>query len=55
MKDIEPVVYERARRAVPKDPVGVKGEGAIAFGGGAVWGSGNRGLIEESDPIVLRD
>lgn len=55
MKDIEPVVYERARRAVPKDPVGVKGEGAIAFGGGAVWGSANRGLVEESDPIVLRD
>lgn len=55
MKDIEPVVYERARKALPKDPVGVKGEGAIAFGGGAVWGSANRGLVEESDPIVLRD
>ena len=34
-KAIEPSVLEAALSAVPKVPEGVKGEGAIAFGGGA--------------------
>jgi hypothetical protein len=28
----------------------VKGEGAIAFGGGAVMAGGSKKLLEESDP-----
>lgn len=38
-KAIVPAILEKAQRAIPKDPVGVKGEGAIAFGGGAVVGN----------------
>ena len=32
VKAIEPSIVEKALRAKPKDPVGVLGEGAIAFG-----------------------
>ena len=53
IKEIQPSVYERAAKAVPKEPLGVKGEGAIAFGGGAVLSLGGRTLLEESDPLQL--
>lgn len=39
LKEIEPHVVESAPRHVPKEPVGVKGKSAIAFGGGAVLSS----------------
>ena len=48
-KKIERSVTERALTAVPRDPPGVLGEGAIAFGAGAVLAGGNRKLLEESD------
>ena len=32
VKAIEPSIVQKALRATPKDPVGVLGEGAIAFG-----------------------
>jgi 15-cis-phytoene desaturase len=31
-KEVQPSVYEKAKSAIAKDPVGVLGEGAIAFG-----------------------
>lgn len=52
-KEIQASVRTKAATAVPKDPVGVLGEGAIAFGGGAVLAGGNRKLLEESDPLQL--
>ena len=32
VKEIEPSIIEKASKAQPKDPVGVLGEGTIAFG-----------------------
>jgi 15-cis-phytoene desaturase len=52
-KPIQQSIVDAAAKAVPKDPVGVKGEGAIAFGGGAVMSGGARKLLEESDPVQL--
>jgi 15-cis-phytoene desaturase len=54
-KEIQLEVIERAAAAKPKDPVGVNGEGAIAFGGGAVLagGGGNRQQLQDTDPLVL--
>lgn len=36
IKNVAPDVIEKAKHYVAKEPLGVKGEGAIAFGGGAV-------------------
>ena len=36
MKNISPDVIDKAKDHIPKEPVGVKGDGAIAWGGGAV-------------------
>lgn len=52
-KEVMPDIIEKAKKYTPKDPVGVKGEGAIAFGGGAVMAGGAKKLLEESDPLVL--
>jgi 15-cis-phytoene desaturase len=35
-KEIQPNIIEKAKNSKPKDPVGVLGNGPIAFGGGAV-------------------
>lgn len=52
-KAIRPEIIEKARQAVAKDPVGVKGEGAIAFGGGAVMSTQYREQLSVSDPELL--
>lgn len=39
-KVIQQHVIDSAAKAVPKDPVGVLGQGAIAFGGGAILTEG---------------
>jgi 15-cis-phytoene desaturase len=39
-----------AANFVARDPVGVKGEGAIAFGGGYTVGKKEEALLRESDP-----
>ena len=49
-KDIQPHIVEAAKSYQPKDPPGVKGQGAIAFGGGAVLGKDNKKLLQEVDP-----
>jgi 15-cis-phytoene desaturase len=52
-KAIPQNIVESAARATPKDPVGVKGEGAIAFGAGAVMSGGSLKQLEESDSVQL--
>nr|AUE44557.1 phytoene desaturase [Cryptomonas curvata] len=49
IKAVQEHVVEQAARAVPKHPPGVLGQGAIAFGGGAVLGKPGRDLLAESD------
>jgi len=51
VKEIQPHVIENARKYVAKEPPGVKGEGAIAFGAGAVLGSKSMGELKEVDPL----
>lgn len=50
IKDIQPDVVEAAATYEAKDPMGVKGEGAIAFGGGATLGKKEEKLLREVDP-----
>lgn len=52
-KEVRPEIVQRAAAAKPKKPVGVKGEGAIAFGGGAVMAEGAKKLLQEADPEQL--
>jgi 15-cis-phytoene desaturase len=52
-KAIIPEVVKAAEAKVPKDPIGVRGEGAIAFGGGAVFNEANRKQMDETDPSQL--
>jgi 15-cis-phytoene desaturase len=50
IKDIQPDIVAAAEKHVPKPPPGVKGDGAIAFGGGAVLKKENEKLLREVDP-----
>jgi len=50
IKDIQQHIVTAAASHVAKDPVGVKGDGAIAFGGGYNVGSAEESLLRESDP-----
>jgi 15-cis-phytoene desaturase len=50
IKDIQASVVEAAEKYVPKAPLGVKGEGAIAFGAGAVLTQKSKTLLQEVDP-----
>jgi len=50
IKEIQPDIIETAATHVAKDPAGVKGEGAIAFGGGATLGKKEEKLLREVDP-----
>ena len=43
-------ITEEAASYVARDPPGVKGEGAIAFGGGATLNKKNSDLLREVDP-----
>lgn len=52
-KEIVPEIYERAAKATPKAPPGVLGEGAIAFGAGAVLSTKSTSQLQQSDPQVL--
>lgn len=51
IKDIQQDVIDNAPNHVVKEPLGVKGEGAIAFGAGAVLGKKNGDLLKEVDPV----
>jgi 15-cis-phytoene desaturase len=50
VKEIQQHIVDSAARFVPKDPVGIKGDGAIAFGGGYTVGNTEESLLRESDP-----
>ena len=50
IKQVPEHVVESAQTHVAKPPPGVKGEGAIAFGGGAVLNRNNEKLLREVDP-----
>ena len=50
MKEIQQHIIESAAKHVPKPPAGVKGDGAIAFGGGATLTETSESLLREVDP-----
>jgi 15-cis-phytoene desaturase len=50
IKDVPDHVVEAAAKYVPRPPEGVKGQGAIAFGGGATLKKDNAALLREVDP-----
>jgi len=50
IKDIQQHVIDAAKDYKPKPPPGVKGEGAIAWGGGATLNKSNEKLLKEVDP-----
>ena len=52
-KAIQASIVARAAAHVPKEPVGVNGDGAIAFGAGAVLSANAEALLKESDPANL--
>lgn len=50
LKEIQPSIVEAAKHYTPRPPPGVKGDGAIAWGGGATFGKTNEKLLREIDP-----
>ena len=50
IKEIQPHIVEAATTHVAKEPLGVKGDGAIAWGGGAVLSKKNEALLRDVDP-----
>jgi len=52
-KKIQDSVYKAAEDKVVKEPVGVLGDGAIAFGGGAVFNKQNKELMDSADEAIL--
>jgi len=53
LKPIQADIAEKAAAYEPKPPAGVKGEGAIAFGGGAVLTDAGRAYLKEFDSVQL--
>jgi len=51
IKEIQQHIIDSAPNHIPKKAAGVKGEGAIAFGGGAELKKKNEDLLRSSDPI----
>jgi len=47
---IKKIVLDPTAKYEPKEPVGVRGTGPIAFGGGAVFTKAGEQLLKESDP-----
>jgi hypothetical protein len=50
---IQPDIYARAEKMTPTKPLGVRGDGAIAFGGGGILTRKAREQIELVDPVIL--
>eukprot|EP00552_Chaetoceros_brevis_P002036 CAMPEP_0197743568 /NCGR_PEP_ID=MMETSP1435-20131217/35611_1 /TAXON_ID=426625 /ORGANISM="Chaetoceros brevis, Strain CCMP164" /LENGTH=102 /DNA_ID=CAMNT_0043334559 /DNA_START=79 /DNA_END=387 /DNA_ORIENTATION=- len=51
IKKIQQHIVDASSDHVPKEPIGVKGEGGIAFGAGATLEKKTEALLKESDPI----
>jgi 15-cis-phytoene desaturase len=49
-KDIQQSIIDNADSFEAKEPIGIKGDGAIAFGAGASIGQKEEALLKESDP-----
>lgn len=50
IKEIQQHIIDTAASFEAKEPIGVKGDGAIAFGAGASVGKKEETLLKESDP-----
>mmetsp|Transcript_14671 Transcript_14671/g.22719 ORF Transcript_14671/g.22719 Transcript_14671/m.22719 type:complete len:614 (-) Transcript_14671:103-1944(-) len=50
IKEIQQHIIDAAASHVAKEPAGVKGDGAIAWGAGASFSTDNTDLLKESDP-----
>ena len=50
IKEIQQHIIDGAKDHVAKEPLGVKGEGAIAWGAGAQLTKKNKELLQEVDP-----
>jgi len=55
LKEIRPEIVAAAAAHEPKPPPLVKGEGAIAFGGGAVLSDAGREMLREVDAAQFDD
>ena len=55
MKEIQAHIVDAAADYKPRAPPGVKGEGAIAFGGGAVLSKKSETLLREVDPSQFQE
>mmetsp|Transcript_11849 Transcript_11849/g.24671 ORF Transcript_11849/g.24671 Transcript_11849/m.24671 type:complete len:625 (-) Transcript_11849:231-2105(-) len=51
IKEIQQNIVDAAEKHVPTEPVGIKGEGGIAFGAGAQLSGTAEKLLKESDPV----
>ena len=51
IKEVQQHVKDAAAAHVAMEPLGVKGDGAIAWGAGAVLGKKNSDLLKEVDPV----
>jgi 15-cis-phytoene desaturase len=49
-KPVRDEIVQKAQTHEARPPAGVKGQGAIAFGGGAVLGTENKALLRDVDP-----
>lgn len=52
-KVIQDHIIEKSRNLQPKEPIGIRGDGPFAFGGGAVLSKTFRKDLEEVDPEQL--
>lgn len=50
-KEIQQDIIDQAKDYVAKEPLGVKGEGAIAFGAGATLTKKSEDLLRKADPV----
>ena len=50
LKEVQATVVSKATDFQAKEPAGVKGDGAIAWGGGASFSKDNTDLLREVDP-----
>ena len=51
IKEIQPNIVAAAEAHEAKEPLGVKGEGAIAFGGGYTLKGKAKEWLKEADPV----
>merc|ERR1711871_1929251 len=55
LKEVQPHIVQEAAQVTPQQPVGIKGSGAIAYGGGAVFTKATRSDLVASDPVQMEE